>query len=179
MQYRRRATVVGAVVVLAAGTVVATIALSRARDNFEHAAQRPLTVGDCVAVLPTTPEAVQAQRSSCAEDPSYTVGALADTSGECPTAEYQRFPAPVAEHEIAGLCLVPNLVADHCYRLDMPVGVVERADCADSGATPDSGVLVQITRRLDIHDQHACSSGGGNFVWPYPSPARTYCTKTL
>jgi hypothetical protein len=176
---RRRAAVLGAVVVVAVGAVVATVALSRARDSFERDAQRPLAIGDCVQVASSSPDAVHAQRSSCGEDPSYTVGALANTAGNCPTDEYQHFPAPVAEREVAGLCLVPNLVAEHCYRLDMPIGVVALADCTEPGPAPDAGVLVQITRRLDVHDQHACPSASGDYAWPYPSPARTYCTSTI
>ena len=178
--FRRRAAVVGAVVVVAAGTVAAVVTLNRSRVAFEEEHTRPLAVGDCVALTASPPDSVQTRRSSCADDPSYTIGAIADGSGTCPTSEYQHFPAPGADQVTAGLCLVPNLVAEHCYRLGMPIGVVERAECTDSrSAGPDSGVLVQVTQRLDVHDQHACPSSGGSFAWPYPSPARTYCTSTL
>jgi hypothetical protein len=178
--HRRRAAVIAAVVVLAAGTVVAALALNRSRTAFETQHARPLAVGDCVVVAASPPRLVATRRSSCAEDPSYTIGAMADSSGSCPTAEYQHFAAPGADQVTAGLCLVPNLVADHCYRLGMPVGVVERAECTGSRTgAPDTGVLVQITQRLDVHDQHACPSSSGAFAWPYPSPARTYCTSTL
>ncbi|HEX5142560.1 MAG TPA: hypothetical protein VFW21_01690 [Mycobacterium sp.] len=180
-RYRRRVTITAAVLVMATGTIVAAVALNKARDAFEQDAARPLAVGDCVVVAPDSPTAVRAQRSGCGADPSYTVGALVNAGGTCPTTEYQHFPAPVADGEVTGLCLVPNLVAEHCYRLDMPIGLVERAGC-DSARTggPSTGLLVQVTRRLDVHDQSACpSAGGGKFAWPYPSPARTYCTSTL
>src|SRR6478752_2174662 len=130
--YRRRVAILGAAVVVAAGTVATGMALNRSRVAFEEAHTRPLAVGDCVAVTATPPDAVQTRRSSCADDPSYTIGAIANASGSCPTAEYQHFPAPGADRVTAGLCLVPNLIADHCYRLEMPIGVVERAESTDS-----------------------------------------------
>jgi hypothetical protein len=160
--------------------VVATVVLLHdARDSFIAEHNRPLTVGDCVVVASAPSNQVQAVRSSCAEDPSYTVGALATSAGECPSAEYQHFPGPAADRSTASLCLVPNLVADHCYRLGMPVGVVERADCADSRADTRDGLLVQVTQRLDVRDRAACPTSAGQYAWPYPSPARTYCTATL
>lgn len=179
-RHRRGFLAVAATVLLVAGAAATAVALNRSRVASEREITRPLAVGDCVAAAASPPGEVWVRRSSCADDPSYTIGALADTSGTCPTAEYQHFPAPAADRVTAGLCLVPNLVADHCYRLGMPVGVVARADCAGPRTGgPDSGVLVQVTRRLDTHDRHACPSEGGSFSWPYPSPARTYCTSTL
>ena len=115
--YRRRVAILGAVVVVAAGTVATVVALNRSRVAFEEEHTRPLAVGDCVAVTAAPPDAVQTRRSSCADDPSFTIGAMADGSGSCPTAEYQHFPAPSADRVTAELCLVPNLVAEHCYRL--------------------------------------------------------------
>lgn len=179
LRHRHRLLVLAAVLVAVAGCVAAVVALNRARDSFEQAHTRPLAVGDCVVVAASAPDAARAWRSSCGDDPSYTVGALANASGVCPSSEYQHFPAPGADQDTAGLCLVPNLVADHCYRLGMPIGAVERADCADRRTDPASGVLVQVTQRLDVRDQHACPSAGGDYAWPYPSPARTYCTRTL
>jgi hypothetical protein len=180
VRYRRRAAVVSAVVVVTAAAVVAAVELSKARIAADAEALRPLAVGECVVVSADSPNGIQAQRSDCVADPSFTVGAVTDTTGNCPTAEYQHFAAPVAERQTAGLCLVPNLVADHCYRLGMPIGVMERADCAESRTGgPTTGLLVQVTNRLDVHDRFACPSTGGRFAWPYPSPARTYCTATL
>lgn len=133
-------------------------------------------VGDCVEIPSTAPETLRASDVSCAEDPSYTVGALADDSGVCPSNEYQQLPSEFADDATSRLCLVPNLVADHCYVMEMPIGVMERADCTDRD---QQGVLVQITQRLDVRDQQACPSDVGHFAWPYPSPPRTYCTVTV
>jgi hypothetical protein len=172
--------VLSAVVALTGCAVVAAVELNKARVAQESEALQSLAIGDCVVVLTDLPGGVQARRADCTQDPSYTVGAVTDISGRCPTTEYQHFAAPVAERQTAGLCLVPNLVADHCYRLALPIGVMERADCGEPrGGGPTTGLLVQITQRLDVHDQSACPSAGGKFAWPYPSPARTYCTATL
>ncbi|CAJ1510368.1 hypothetical protein [[Mycobacterium] burgundiense] len=179
----RRLAVVAAVVALVAGVIVAVMALDRARDAFVAQHARPLAVGDCVAVDSAVAGAesveVEARRAACSADPSYTVGALATSAGDCPSDEYQHFPGPAADRVTASLCLVPNLVADHCYRLGVPIGLVERADCAAPSGDLDSGLLVQITRRLEVRDQHACPSVNGQYAWPYPSPARTYCTVTV
>lgn len=179
----RRLFVVVAVLALVAGAVAAVVALDRARDSFIAEHNRPLGVGDCVVVGatdtdPQTPE-VQARRAECHADPSYTVGAIATSTGECPSSEYQHFPGPAADRATASLCLVPNLVAEHCYRLGVPIGLVERADCASNPADPTDGLLVQVTRRLEVRDQDACPAVSGHYAWPYPSPARTYCTATV
>ena len=134
------------------------------------------SVGDCVAIPSTAPDTLRADMVSCGADPSYTVGALTDASGACPSAEYQHLPTQFADPSTTRLCLVPNLVADHCYVLDMPVGVVALADCAERG---HRGLLVQVKQRLDVRDQQACPTDGGQYAWPYPSPPRTYCTQTL
>ncbi|WP_199178290.1 hypothetical protein [Mycobacterium hubeiense] len=144
-------------------------------EPVEYGAAPVFSVGDCVEIPSTTPDMVRARKVACSADPSYTVGAITDASGNCPSAEYQRLPTQFAEPTTARLCLVPNLVADHCYELDMPIGIVELADCADRGR----GVLVQVTQRLDVRDQSACPTQTGHFAWPYPSPARTYCTRTV
>lgn len=134
------------------------------------------SVGDCVAIPSSAPETLRADKVSCGADPSYTVGAVTNASGSCPSAEYQHLPTQFADSSTSRLCLVPNLVADHCYVLDMPVGVVARADCA---ARWQQGLLVQVKQRLDVRDQQACPTDGGQYAWPYPSPPRTYCTQTL
>ncbi|MET0454946.1 MAG: hypothetical protein ABW137_24170 [Mycobacterium sp.] len=137
------------------------------------------SVGDCVEIpskgLETAPQ-LRADKVPCSVDPSYTVGAMADESGACPSAEYQHLPSQSAEGSTARLCLVPNLVADHCYVLDMPIGMLQLADCAQRG---QDGLLVQVTQRLDVRDQRACPADAGHYAWPYPSPPRTYCTLTL
>lgn len=181
---RRRSLALAAALLVAVAAVLTAAGLHRARVSLEQEQTRPLAVGDCVAVAAGSPETVLARRASCGEDPSYTIGAMTDAGGVCPSTEYQHFPAPAADRFTAGLCLVPNLVADHCYRLVMPIGVVDRAACTEPRGGSDTGVLIQVTQRLDVHDQRACPAAGGNYAggnyaWPYPSPARTYCTATL
>ncbi len=157
---RKQLLTLSAALVLGAGAVAAAAGLHHARVAAEREAAQPAEVGDCVAVQALSPEGVQTRRAACTADPSYTVGALVDDAGRCPTSEYQHFPAPAADRATAGLCLVPNLVADHCYRLGVPIGVVERAACNDPrDGGPDSGVLVQVTQRLDVNDRSACPAG--------------------
>lgn len=137
------------------------------------------SVGDCVAIPsenPAAPDTLSAAKVSCGADPSYTVGAMAGQSGSCPSAEYQHVPTEFADPSTTRLCLVPNLIANHCYVLDMPIGMLQLADCAERG---QQGLLVQVTQRLDVRDQKACPASAGQYAWPYPSPARTYCTLTI
>jgi hypothetical protein len=142
----------------------------------EHAGTNVFSVGECVVIPSTAPDTLRANKSPCAADPSYTVGAIADGAGACPSNEYQHLPAQFADPSTSRLCLVPNLVAEHCYVLDLPIGVVQLAQCTDRG---QKGLLVQVTERLDVRDQQACNSGVGQYAWPYPSPPRTYCTLTV
>ena len=145
----------------------------------ERAGVMLFAVGDCVDVpapTPAEPKVARATRVDCGADPSYTVGAMADGSGACPSAEYQHLSARLSDPSTARLCLVPNLVADHCYELGLPAGVMHLADCAERA---QQGVLVQVTQRLDVRDQSACPAASGQFAWPYPAPARTYCTRTV
>ncbi|WP_236949034.1 hypothetical protein [Mycolicibacterium goodii] len=149
------------------------------QHGTERGAVMVFSVGDCVrvpAATPSSPEVVRATEVDCDADPSYTVGAIADENGTCPSREYQQLSSAFADPSTARLCLVPNLVANHCYELGMPAGTVELADCAEP-ARP--GLLVQVTRRLDVRDRAACATEAGQFAWPYPSPARTYCTRTV
>ena len=159
-----------AVVAMAAGCGLRPEPLPRASmDVFE--------VGDCVEIPASTPDtaaSLRAEKVPCSVDASYTVGATANDAGLCPSKEYQHLSE--ADPTTSRLCLVPNLVANHCYVLDMPIGVVQRADCTERG---QDGLLVQITQRLDVRDQQACPAEAGQFAWPYPSPARTYCTLTV
>ncbi|MGV0809496.1 hypothetical protein [Mycolicibacterium setense] len=162
-----------AVPVLAAGCAAGT--------GPERAAAMVFAVGDCVSVpaaTPEDPEVTRADEVSCDVDPSYTVGAIADGTGACPSAEYQHLPADTADPSTARLCLVPNLVANHCYELGMPAGMVELADCT-ARKERGPGLTVQVTQRLDVRDGSACSADTGHYAWPYPSPARTYCTRTV
>lgn len=176
---RRRWPLLALTVVVGIAAVVGVLALNGARISFQEQAAQTFAVGDCVVVPSSAPSVVSATKSSCAVDPSYTIGATTTASGSCPSAEYQRFLTPAADKFTATLCLVPNLVADHCYQLEMPIGVVSRADCGASRTDPTTGVLVQVTQRLDVRDQGACPTTSGHYAWPYPAPARTYCTQTL
>ncbi len=165
-------------VVLAAMVAVVSACGPR-HEPAERAAVSMFAVGDCVEIPAGTsaaPGTMRAVKVSCAEDPSYTVGATANSSGVCPSNEYQHLSTDFVDPTTARLCLVPNLVANHCYVLDVPIGVVARADCADRG---QQGLLVQVTARLDVRDQTACPSDAGQYAWPYPSPPRTYCTLTI
>lgn len=174
----RSLAVLGVTVMVVAATIVGITSLNRARVAFEDEHARSFAVGDCVVVPSPAPNEVHARKASCAEDPSYTIGATTSASGSCPTPEYQRFSMSVTDESTAGLCLVPNLVADHCYLMQMPIGAMQRADCETRSVDPAGGLLVQITDRLDVHDQQACPDAG-DYAWPYPSPQRTYCTNTL
>ncbi|WP_413232678.1 hypothetical protein [Mycolicibacterium sp. 050158] len=142
----------------------------------ERGLAKVFSVGDCVAIPSKSPEELSADKVACTADPSYTVGAVADASGSCPSNEYQHIPTQFADQATARLCLVPNLVADHCYVMDMPIGMLQLADCAQRG---QQGLLVQVTQRLDVRDQRACPATAGRYAWPYPSPPRTYCTVTI
>lgn len=134
------------------------------------------SVGDCVSIPAQTPDTLSATKVPCNADPSYTVGAMANGAGSCPSAEYQHLPTKFADPSTTRLCLVPNLVANHCYVMDMPIGMLQLADCAERG---QQGLLVQVTQRLDVRDQQACPASAGQYAWRYPSPARTYCTMTI
>ncbi len=176
---RRRWLIVAVSTVVAVVAVTAVIVINQARVTFEERTAQAFTVGDCVVIPAAAPNVVRAAKSSCAVDPSYTIGATTTAAGSCPSAEYQRFPATAADEPTATLCLVPNLIADHCYQMELPVGIVTRATCTPSGSEPPTGVLVQVTQRLDVRDQAACPTASGHYAWPYPAPARTYCTQTI
>jgi hypothetical protein len=162
-------------VLAAALTLVSACGLPR--EPLAREGAPVFSVGDCVEIPSTAPDSLKATKVGCAADPSYTVGALTDSSGSCPSDEYQHLPTKFADPSTSRLCLVPNLVANHCYVLDMPVGVVQLADCSERAQ--QQGLLVQVTQRLDVRDQQACPSNVGEYAWPYPSPARTYCTLTI
>ncbi|MBJ7340185.1 hypothetical protein [Mycolicibacterium sp.] len=166
--------------------LVAVLGLAVLSGCSLHAAESPrglakvFSVGDCVAIPAQAPGAtsdtLSAEKVPCAADPSYTVGAMANSSGSCPSSEYQHLPTQFADPSTTQLCLVPNLVANHCYVMDMPIGMLQLADCAERG---QQGLLVQVTQRLDVRDQQACPATAGHYAWPYPSPPRTYCTLTI
>lgn len=154
-------------------------ACTSAAPGPRRGATAVFSVGDCVSIPAASVGAsgpLSASKVSCTADPSYTVGAMANASESCPSNEYQHLTSRFADPSTARLCLVPNLVANHCYVLDMPIGMLALADCTERG---QQGLLVQVTQRLDVRDQRACPASAGRYAWPYPSPARTYCTLTI
>jgi hypothetical protein len=176
---RVSATRIVLVAVVGAVVLAMTSGCALHAQQAERGMAKVFSVGDCVAVptqAPGAPGSLSADKVSCAADPSYTVGAVADAVGKCPSNEYQHLPTQFADDSTSRLCLVPNLVANHCYVMDMPVGMLQLADCAERG---QQGLLVQVTQRLDVRDQKACPAAAGQYAWPYPSPARTYCTLTI
>ena len=160
--------------------LLATSGCSLGQSELPRGMAKVFSVGDCVAIPAHDPAdtagTLAADKVSCTADPSYTVGATADASGACPSTEYQHVPTQFADSSTTQLCLVPNLVANHCYVMDMPIGMLQLADCAERG---QQGLLVQVTQRLDVRDQQACPAAVGQYAWPYPSPPRTYCTLTV
>ncbi|HYO04735.1 MAG TPA: hypothetical protein VET27_23815 [Mycobacterium sp.] len=164
------------VAVVGAVLMVMTSGCSLPGPDLQRGLAKVFSVGDCVAIPSKAPDTLTADKVACAADPSYTVGAIADSSGSCPSAEYQHVPTQFADPSTTRLCLVPNLVANHCYVMDMPIGMLQLADCAERG---QQGLLVQVTQRLDVRDQQACPAAVGHYAWPYPSPPRTYCTLTI
>jgi hypothetical protein len=175
----RTVVTVAITVMVAAATVVGVTSLHRARVAFDSEHAHSFAVGDCVVVPSDALNHVEARKASCTEDPSYVIGATVAAGDECPTPEYQRFDRDVADETTAGLCLVPNLLAEHCYLMQLPFGALQRADCATAEPNPAGGVLVQVNERHDVHDRKVCPDVGNHFVWPYPSPERTYCTETI
>jgi hypothetical protein len=164
--------------VVAVLTAVLAFAVGCGTAQPERNAAMIFAVGDCVsfpAGTPSAPDVARPAKVACSADPSYTVGAVADAQGACPSDDYQHLPAALADPSAARLCLVPNLVTYHCYELGVPAGVMGLADCTSGG----DGVLVQVTQRLDVRDGSTCPKASGEYAWRYPSPARTYCTRTL
>src|SRR4051812_7879131 len=149
---RSRATTVALVL---AAVVLATAGCTMRGPELQRGLARVFSVGDCVAIPSAAPDTLRAAQVPCDADPSSTVGALADGAGPRPRPKYQHLPTRFADPATARLCLVPNLVANHCYVLDMPIGMVQRADCAERD---QQGLLVQVTQRLDVHDQQACAA---------------------
>src|SRR5262245_43212327 len=106
---------IAALIFAATGTALA-LSLSSARA--QHAEFR---VGDCVLVSPNASGELHSTRTGCGTDVSFTVGALAKGPDDC--QRYDRFQSPFADAATESLCLVPNLVAGHCYRFGVPLGM--------------------------------------------------------
>jgi hypothetical protein len=153
-------------VLLAAGVGVA----SAMATSHRHGTYHP---GDCVVVAPSTGGELHATGAACDTDPSFTVAKLADRTGGCApdgSNAYDRFAPPFADAGTGRLCLVPNLVAGHCYRLGAAVGVWNLVDCVGAETA-----TIKVTKRLDADDARACVPESRLPARTYPAPPRTYC----
>src|SRR3982751_5538374 len=93
-----------------AAAVMALIAFlsgcTKPADEPPRAATNVFAVGECVAIpsgSPLTKDSLHATKVSCSVDPSYTVGAVADGAGVCPSPEYQHLPGQLADASTAKL----------------------------------------------------------------------------
>lgn len=127
-------------------------------------------VGDCVMMSSSTHGELRATRAECDTDASFTVGKMADRTGGCAPTGYDHFPPPSADDGTGRLCLVPNLVVGHCYRLGVAVGVWNLVDCAGAGTA-----TIRVADRFDVDDEQACEAADQLSVRTYPAPPRTYC----
>jgi len=156
---------IAALVFAATGTA---IALSL---NGGHKPQAESRIGACVSVTPDAQGELHSIRTKCDTDLSFTVGALAKGPDDC--QRYDRFQAPFADAETSRLCLVPNLVAGHCYRFGVPVGMWDPVDCSKAGPA-----AIRVIKRVDVNDTNACPDEKYKFAMTYSSPDRTYCTES-
>jgi hypothetical protein len=157
---------IGVTAVIAVVTVVAvvTTVVGRSKDTG-------MRVGDCVAVSAATSGELRATTTKCDTDLSYTIGAMANQTGDCVPDRYDQFRVPFADSQTSQLCLVPNLVVGHCYKFGIPMGRLDAVSC--SGA--DKGML-RIAKKLDVDDTEGCADKT-QFAMAYPSPARTFCAE--
>lgn len=157
----------GIAAVVAAATAVAIAVAVAPRE--QHADYQ---VSDCVSVSADGSGELRATHTSCSADLSYTVGALANEDGDCVPDRYDQFRSPFADPATERLCLVPNLVVGHCYRIGIPMGKLDPVDCSRSRPA-----VFRVTKRLDVSDLDACPDEKSQFAMAYPSPARTYCAE--
>ena len=124
------------------------------------------------------PDTLRADKVSCAVDPSYTVGAIANASGACPSTEYQHLPATVrrsVDRASCAWCPISSPTTATCSTC--PIGVLAagrlRRARPEGPARPGhrNGSTSATSRRA--------RPAVGQYAWPYPSPARTYCTLTI
>lgn len=148
-------------VLLIAAAVVAVVG---------HYHARTYQAGDCVVVASSTEGELHAARAACDTDPSFTVAKLTDRVDDCAPNDYDRFTPPSADSGTGRLCLVPNLVVGHCYRLGVAVGIWNLVDCRGAGPA-----TIKVTDRLDTADAGACGTDGQLPARSYPAPPRTYC----
>ena len=153
---------------VAAGGGVVVHAITTSPGRAERAGYR---INDCVDIAPSADGLLHASKTSCNTDPSFEVSAYADAAGHCRPDRFDRFGPPRADPDTGTLCLEPNLLAGHCYRFGDPVGMWKSADCGAAGPA-----VIKVTKRVDVDDDTACSTGAGELAMAYPAPPRTYCT---
>ena len=76
-------------VAVAATVLASTNACAKPAAVAQHGGASVFSVGDCVKIPagnPLTADSLHAAKVSCAVDPSYTVGAVADAAGDGPRA---------------------------------------------------------------------------------------------
>ncbi len=137
-----------AALIFAATAAAITISLSG-----RHQQHTDLGVGECVSLSPDASGELMPTHTSCATDMSFTIGALADDVGNCVPDQFDRFRAPFADAATERLCLVPNLTVGHCYRLGVPVGMLDPADCSVGGPA-----VFRVTKRVEVL-QRSCLPG--------------------
>lgn len=151
-------------VLLAAAVAIAALLVTGHRHGGTYHA------GDCVVVASTTAGQLHAAHAACDTDPSFTVAKLTTKTGECAPNGYDRFGPPSADSGTGRLCLVPNLIVGHCYRLGVAVGMWNLVDCAGAGPA-----TIKVADRLDTDDAQACGPASPLPPRSYPAPPRTYC----
>ncbi|MBI3226573.1 MAG: hypothetical protein HYZ39_16105 [Mycolicibacterium cosmeticum] len=140
------------------------IATNDARSDFAE-----YHVGDCIVMVSAGPEnKADVRRSECATDPSYTVGAVYDNDRPCDNANYAGYDWVVEDKTVVRLCLVENLLVDHCYRTSPETQITELLDCAGAG-----GNAMRVVRRSDSIDTTTCPQDSDAYI--YLSPPRSYC----
>src|SRR3954467_3089237 len=107
-----RATTVA--LVLAAAVVLAAAGCTVRGPELQRGLARGFSVGDRGGIPSAAPDTLSAEKVPCDADPSYTVGAIADGAGPCPSVEYQHLPTRFADPSTAPLCLGPHLAPHHC-----------------------------------------------------------------
>lgn len=164
------------VIGVVAGAVAIAVKFFLAQEAGEQVATRDARaelaeyhVGDCVVLVSAGPaNAADIRRSDCATDPSYTVGAVYDDDRPCANANYAGYDWTVEDETVARLCLVENLLVDHCYRSPSESQITELLDCADAGDD-----AIRVVRRSDSVDMATCPDASDSYI--YLTPARTYC----
>lgn len=163
---------------VALGTLLAITANlvlhEKGRDEVVAASDTPgptsFVVGDCVVMSAGADAAgIGLQRSDCATDPSYTVGAVYDGDQECDGPNYADHSWTVGGKPDGRICLVQNLAPGHCYRVSPATVAVEQVDCAAASDQKEFKVVV----RTDSLDVTPCPDGV--VAYTYPVPPRTYC----